>query len=201
LYWEDILYGRDAWFAPIADHIVCAGHIMDYCFLPRLRSIIELSDGVLLNEAGSAMFYALALGKPTSIVSNNVRLELSDTHEVNSLEQIAHLRVPFSEYTDTITDAQQASIRKFCAPDSVLSPTDMKEVFTKNESLYLEMIQNGEIKRPAKKLYFFPYAIRNGRKCEILTRFGQFKRLLKWPFRFLNRYWKRQYYQRKANAH
>ncbi len=65
LYWKDIeevenieIYKRNGF------HIVSAGHVNDPFFLPRLRSIIELSDITMSNDVGTNLGYCIYLGKP-----------------------------------------------------------------------------------------------------------------------------------------
>lgn len=44
--------------------VVCAGQGNDYKFLSRLRTIIELSDAMMMNEIGTQLGYGIYLGKP-----------------------------------------------------------------------------------------------------------------------------------------
>lgn len=64
MYWKDILLGFEKSFVKKGYRIVTAGHIYDYNFLRRLRSIISLSDMTMSNEIGSQVGYCVCLGKP-----------------------------------------------------------------------------------------------------------------------------------------
>jgi hypothetical protein len=65
LYWKDIeekdnveIYRQNGFY------IVSAGHVNDPFFLPRLRSIIELSDVTMSNDVGTNLGYCIYLDKP-----------------------------------------------------------------------------------------------------------------------------------------
>ena len=75
--------------------IVTAGHKYDFNFLPRLKSIIKLSDYVLSNDLGTHILYCISLGKKQEIKLQKVsysgtykkELNLRNTEEQYSLEQ------------------------------------------------------------------------------------------------------------------
>lgn len=56
--------------------IVCAGFRFDRCFIRRLRSLLELSDGVVTNGLGTQIGYALYLNKPVEILPEQVDYQL-----------------------------------------------------------------------------------------------------------------------------
>lgn len=64
MYWKDILFKFEKLFVEKGYQIVTAGHIYDYNFLRRLRSIITLSDMTMSNDIGSQVGYCICLGKP-----------------------------------------------------------------------------------------------------------------------------------------
>lgn len=64
MYWKDILLKREQPYLEKKYKIVTAGHIYDYHFLARLKSIIQLSDITMSNEVGSHLGYCVYLGKP-----------------------------------------------------------------------------------------------------------------------------------------
>ena len=64
LYWKDVLRGGGDIYKKFGFNCVCAGHLYDPYFLPRLRSIIELSDYTASNDVGTHIGYCLMLNKP-----------------------------------------------------------------------------------------------------------------------------------------
>lgn len=64
MYWKDILLKKEQPYKDKKYKIVTAGHIFDYNFLPRLKSIIKLADVTMSNAIGTHMGYCVYLGKP-----------------------------------------------------------------------------------------------------------------------------------------
>ena len=65
MYWKDIINNAYERYINEGFEIVSAGHIYDSKnFLPRLKSIIELSDMVISNDVGSYVGQSIALNKP-----------------------------------------------------------------------------------------------------------------------------------------
>lgn len=72
LYWKDILRGIAQPYKEKGYKVVCAGYKTDYLFLNRLRTIIELSDAIMLNDVGTNLGYAMYLKKPCYIFVQNI---------------------------------------------------------------------------------------------------------------------------------
>lgn len=64
LHFSDILKNRAKDYEKYGYRVVCAGTDADCNFLPRLRTIIELSDAVMANAFTTGLIYAMCLEKP-----------------------------------------------------------------------------------------------------------------------------------------
>lgn len=69
-YWRDYITGRMELYKDGQYVMVSAGHAMSRNFLPRLRSIIELSDYTLSDAMGTHVMYSVALNVPHKILLN-----------------------------------------------------------------------------------------------------------------------------------
>lgn len=110
LYWKDIQLGRAKWYQYPGVELVTAGHIFDWHFLPRLRSIIEISDYTASSEVGTHVAYCHALQKGHIILDPlrvdwvskgpDARQDIS-TEEQRAGEAIeARIRSIFSSYSE-----------------------------------------------------------------------------------------------------
>lgn len=64
LYWKDIILGKHKQYEAEGLTVVCAGHLYDREFLPRLKSILLLSDMIMSNDLGTYIGHAIYLGIP-----------------------------------------------------------------------------------------------------------------------------------------
>lgn len=64
LFWADILLGLHKYYSDLGFECVTAGHILDPNFLPRLKTIIEISDLTISNDVGTHVGYSVYLDKP-----------------------------------------------------------------------------------------------------------------------------------------
>lgn len=64
LYWVDFMRDNGRYYIEKGYKVVCAGHRFDPFFLPRLRTIITLSDHCLTNNIGTHIGYCIYLNKP-----------------------------------------------------------------------------------------------------------------------------------------
>ena len=72
MYWKDILLKKEQQYKDKKYKIVTAGHIFDYNFLARLKSIIKLSDVSMSNAIGTHIGYCVYLGKQHYLCLNNM---------------------------------------------------------------------------------------------------------------------------------
>lgn len=72
LHWMDIAREVEKEYIKAGYQVVCAGRGEDELFLSRLKAIINLSDGVMMNDVGTSLAYALYLRKPCYIYKQDV---------------------------------------------------------------------------------------------------------------------------------
>lgn len=74
IYWTDILKGYYKIYQDFGFETVTAGHILDPNFIPRLRSIINLSSYTISNGISTHIAYCLSLNKPHYLISQKLSL-------------------------------------------------------------------------------------------------------------------------------
>ncbi|MDR3057782.1 MAG: hypothetical protein LBU84_06535 [Prevotella sp.] len=136
LYWLDILKGLDKTYKSYGFNILCAGYMIDSCFLRRLRALIELSDVAMGNGYTSAMWYAASLGKPFYLWNDNSMdcIEIIKTLK----DSIPEVFSAFGEYNESFTNEQMGLIEKYCDIKSFKSPSELHSIFEESERLYKE---------------------------------------------------------------
>lgn len=64
LHFSDVRFGKGKKYEEKGYEVVCAGTDSDKDFLPRLKSILMLSDGVMANGISTGLIYAIYMRKP-----------------------------------------------------------------------------------------------------------------------------------------
>ena len=82
LYWKDFLLGRASSYEEAGFVCVSAGHIFDHNFVPRLRTLFELSDCTLSNRIGSYTGYSIFLGKPHLLIGQETFFSQTCTYDL-----------------------------------------------------------------------------------------------------------------------
>ncbi|WP_289422252.1 hypothetical protein [Thomasclavelia cocleata] len=159
-YWLDILNNSIHQICKNFSHnynIVCAGHLMDINFLPRLKTIINLSDLVVSNFPGSYLFYSMALNKPFYLmeddsIQNTIKpgnehvKEFQDWKEkLFSLPEVKEFFEVLNEPRLTASDKQIELRDRYCGLDSFKNPQELREIIDYSEELY----KNGNYKKYA----------------------------------------------------
>lgn len=80
MYYYDVQIHNDKPFKKKGYKIVTAGHMHDYNFTRRLRSIIELSDVTMSNSIGSHLPYCVCLKKPHYLFKQNINFNCEDAY-------------------------------------------------------------------------------------------------------------------------
>lgn len=131
LYWKDKdlanIYRKHG-FA-----IVSAGHVFDPLFLPRLRSIIELSTMTMSNGIGTHLGYAISLGKSHYLMPQEITrddpLHQFDKEFFERAEQItARLAKVLGVYSETVTKEQWEAANVFCGFDCVKTQEELNNI-------------------------------------------------------------------------
>ena len=142
------LYYRDIYEKPELIHhyeqmgykIVCSGDRSDIHFLDRQRTIIELADVTMSNEAGTHIGYCVFLNKPHYVFSQNIlfKEDMSEvlrhegmTDDVNKsqAEHRHYVESFFNEYSEFITEKQKEIVEYYWGISKIKSDMEIKELF------------------------------------------------------------------------
>lgn len=122
MYWKDILLGQHREYQKFGYKITTAGHTYDSSFLPRLKSIIELSDATVSNKVGTHVGYCISMGKPHEIFNSVIKYDFINNSEryVRNSKDVASYDIACSEIESVfnvsdfeITDAQINVVKKY----------------------------------------------------------------------------------------
>jgi hypothetical protein len=133
IYWKDVLMGRDKIYKEYGFECVTAGHMLDPNFLPRLKSLILISDLTASNIISSQAGFCIFLQKPHILINN--RLELKTTKEWNkriheSLESDGYVEVAreFSKKNFKISQIQKKLVQKYWGSDLTKTKKELKKI-------------------------------------------------------------------------
>jgi len=143
IYWRDYQLGRHQLFAQLGFKIVCAGHMFDPLFLPRLYHLCSLHQYACSNEVGSHLFYTVRSGcsyfqldiAPSTYTSddpNRLVWDLSD----GQTSIIQTLRDLFKEPHPEASLEQRELVDYYLSVQHVRSPAALKEQLLENERWY-----------------------------------------------------------------
>lgn len=131
VYYQDIRMNKHEFYQKKGFEVITAGHANDNYFMPRLRSIIELSDMTMSNDIGSHLGYCVYLNKPHFIDLNySFDVDSKDTSAIllkenDNAKKIYSL---FSEFNEKISNSQFNLISYLWGFDEVKSPDELKEM-------------------------------------------------------------------------
>lgn len=114
IYWKDLLdsdfideYQKREW------EIVTAGHMFDPLFVPRLRTIFELSDYVINSNFGTNLYYSVFLKKPTLIFYHNDDFAATSSVGKETIDSTDSIFVNISKYKETDNLKNLSSLLKY----------------------------------------------------------------------------------------
>ena len=151
MYYKDVQLNRHKIYQKNGFEVVTAGHFNDRYFLPRLKSIISLSDMTISNDIGTHLGYCIFMNKPHFIITNqnishtheddskNSKLMMENDKKVNKTkinnENLSKINRLFSEYDEKITKDQYEIINYLWGFDEIKSPNELKKIiFEINEN-------------------------------------------------------------------
>ena len=141
LYWKDVQLGFEKIYKSYGFECVTAGHVLDPNFFPRLKSIIELSDFTMSNDAGSYVGYCIMLGKPHLIIRQDLRFTgyskgvsiVKNLHNDNIFQQILKT---FSQTQNGISKEQKHLINKHWGIHQVKTKQELQKIVNETENIY-----------------------------------------------------------------
>lgn len=142
LYWKDIL--RGIWKHYKEFECISAGHIMDPMFLPRLKSIIELSDLGVSSVAGNHVGYSIFMNKPHLIIpqKHTISGRKSEKKLIEDWwwKEKSYLEVvgAFLKQTDKVTSEQKKIMNYYWGFSLIKSKKEFMNIIKESEKLYKE---------------------------------------------------------------
>lgn len=134
MYWKDILRGVYKPYKKAGFEIVCAGHIYETNFLPRLRSLIEISDYTMSNNIGTHIGFCICLNKPhyliddDYIVTDYLQNETRKPEREKQSKMSNAIKNNFCIYSDKITDQQFKVAEEFWGTSEIKSKEEMRRI-------------------------------------------------------------------------
>lgn len=143
IYWKDYLLGLHKPYENMGLECVTAGHIFDYNFLPRHRSLLEICDVSASNRIGSFFGYSIFLDRPhvffdQSLQINDHGLKRVEEDEViwRSDPGVQRVLDVFSAQDCIITDAHWECLEPYFGFKEIKTASQLRKVFYCAEERY-----------------------------------------------------------------
>lgn len=143
LYFHDVEQGLAQRFEHAGKRVVCAGHRMDPDFLPRLKSLILLSDMTASNAIGTHIGYSEVLGRRHVLLEtkseSTVEPELlarGDEFKKKKNLEIEEVRRAFEDKDEV---KRKDVLEKYWGINQIREPEEMKILLLEIASVYREM--------------------------------------------------------------
>ena len=138
LGFRDIVNGNLECFADLGYEIITAGFCWDVDFLPRLRTLIELSAMTVSTGIGSHIGYCVALGVPhwvfprQMVFKNKSGLPPDRISDVQSWEKKGTEEVlsHFTKFDEEITPSQKEAVDRYFGAGAMRSGDQIKEALS-----------------------------------------------------------------------
>lgn len=141
LYWKDIQMGRDRIYKDFGFECVTAGHMLDPNFLPRLKSLISISDLTASNIISSQTGFSIHLEKPHIVLMDQLNLNTTQNwknriNEIFASKGYIEIFEEFSKPNYKITKKQRDLIKKYWGTDNVRSKSQLVKIVAEAENYY-----------------------------------------------------------------
>lgn len=141
LYWADIQLGLHKYYQDLGFECITAGHVLDPFFLPRLKSIIQIADLTVSNNAATHVSYSIYLNKPhiifrkyPKIIANQKWTKLARSNwAAKSYQDIIN---GFSEVNFKITSKQMQLADKYFGINDIKTKSEFKKIVDLTEEIY-----------------------------------------------------------------
>lgn len=141
IYWSDVLRGVDEIYRKAGFECVTAGHVYDPNFLPRLKSIILLSDYAMGNGVGSNVGYCIYMNKPYQIMWQEEKLSghhkaIKIIEDETSSKGFREVIKTLNKFSNKVTTKQKEIIGYYWGFDEIKSPSKLGEIIRNSEANY-----------------------------------------------------------------
>lgn len=144
VYWSDILRGADKIYKEHGFECVTAGHVYDPNFLPRLKSIISISDYAFGNGVGSNVGYCIHLNKPYQIMWQEEKLSghhkaVKIVEDETSSKGFREVIKALSKFSNRITAEQKKIIGYYWGFDQIKTKRELSQIVKITELDYNQL--------------------------------------------------------------
>lgn len=141
IYWKDVLLGKHLYYLNQGFECVTAGHMLDPNFLPRLKSLILISDLTASNIISSQAGFCVYLNKPHILLKNKFDIKTNKEwtnriREIFSSPGYIEVSDEFSKLNYKITKKQKELIKKYWGTDNVKTKTQLLKIVKLSEKYY-----------------------------------------------------------------
>lgn len=141
LYWTDILKGHYKIYQDFGFETITAGHILDPNFIPRLRSIINLSSHTTSNGISTHIAYCLALNKPHYLISQKFNLsgnkkEIQANSTLTKSKSYKKVSQAFSKMETKISIKQYAIANQYWGLNITRTKQEFLDIIRKTEEIF-----------------------------------------------------------------
>ncbi len=141
LYWKDILIGRDKIYRDYGFECVTAGHMLDPLFLPRLKSLLLISDLTLSNVISAHVGYSIFLGRPHILIAESLKMSTSSywkkrIGEYWSSDGYKLVREEFSKINYKITPNQKKLVNIYWGSNLIKNKKQLAKIVKLTEKVY-----------------------------------------------------------------
>ena len=124
LHWKDFELNKATAYEAKSYKIVTAGHPYDDYFLPRLKTIINLSDMVVSNDVGTHVGYCIYMNKPVNLFTQSVQYKSGSSE--NAFKKEINTRT--SEEWDELRKIKERLHRLFSIFDEKITKEQYDEI-------------------------------------------------------------------------
>lgn len=141
IYWKDAKHGDGEYFRKQGLECVTAGYMLDPMFLPRLRTIIELSDFTVSMDPGTHVGYCVVLKKPHYIIKGGFyytgcKRSMAVRNRGEHASCYKRIMKAFSKFETHITENQYDIVNQFWGLDKIRSQKELRSILLEAEKLY-----------------------------------------------------------------
>lgn len=141
LYWADVQLGLHKYYQQLGFACLTAGHVLDPLFLSRLKSLIEISDLTISNEAGTHVSYSVFLNKPHIIFHKFPKIKANKKwtnyyQKGWSAKSYMDILEGFSKVQFKITSTQRKLADKYFGINDIKSKAEFKKIIDLTEKIY-----------------------------------------------------------------
>lgn len=146
LYWVDVLRDGYKFYQNLGYECVTAGHILDPLFLPRLKSLMMVSDLTIANDASTTSGYSVYMSKPHIIFHQQAKIsgsrnEVSLVKDFWQSEPYIKVLEEFSKVSFKITPRQRNLVNTYWGLDQIKTKKELKSIVEKTEKIFSNKTQ------------------------------------------------------------